>query len=268
MRRFLVLFSMLVLVLGILSTDAEAARFGGGRSFGMTRSVPMGNTFRSAPRSSFAAAPQSSGRRWLGPLAGFVAGGLLASLFMGHGLGSGLLSWLLVGGIIFFVWNLWTRYRAQNSFSMPFTGPQPQPTAFRPATGHEYVAEPVSTQPTNFDETSFLRFAKATFIRLQAAYDTKNMHDLREFASPEIIGEIQMQWQERGNAANETEVISIDAVLQDVTQESDATIATVLFSGSVREEAGGQPVAIKEAWHFSENVSDARWVVVGIQQVQ
>ena len=36
----------------------------------------------------------------MGPLAGLAVGGLLASLFMSNGIGSGILSWLLVGGLM------------------------------------------------------------------------------------------------------------------------------------------------------------------------
>ncbi|MEI6737271.1 MAG: hypothetical protein WCL29_02195, partial [Pseudomonadota bacterium] len=87
--------------------DADAkGRIGGGKSSGMQREsvkkdptppaaapaapaaapsqagAPVG-----APAAAAAAKPASGMSKWLGPLAGLAAGGLLASLFMGGGFG-------------------------------------------------------------------------------------------------------------------------------------------------------------------------------------
>ena len=99
MRKFLSLFLLTLCVFGLVINDAEARRFGGGSSFGMQRSASSFS--RMAPSAAGAASPN----RWAGPLAGLAAGGLLASLFMGHGFGSGLLSWLMIGGIGLILWN-------------------------------------------------------------------------------------------------------------------------------------------------------------------
>jgi len=89
MQRVLSIFMALCIGL-TLSLDANAKRFGGGKSFG---SAPSHQT-RQAPQQT-QAAPTQAGRqtpaaasgasRWLGPLAGLAAGGLLASMFMGDG---------------------------------------------------------------------------------------------------------------------------------------------------------------------------------------
>ncbi|NNG64178.1 hypothetical protein HKD51_21635, partial [Pseudomonas fragi] len=86
MKRFLSI--AMALCIGLtMSLDANAKRFGGGKSFG---SAPSHQTRQAAPA---AAAPAAAGAaakaggasRWLGPLAGLAAGGLLASMFMGGG---------------------------------------------------------------------------------------------------------------------------------------------------------------------------------------
>src|SRR5438045_656018 len=105
LRKLFTILLLTFITVGLFAQEAEAKRFGGGRSFGVSRSSssfsrPVSNGQQQFSRSQIGqnASPMS---RWLGPLAGLAAGGLLASLFMSHGIGSGILSWLLVGGLLF-----------------------------------------------------------------------------------------------------------------------------------------------------------------------
>lgn len=259
-RNLFLVFLLGIFTFSFLITDVQAKRFGGGRSFGATRSVSSfspQNTARAMPSAS----PASSAGKWLGPLAGLAMGGLLASLFMGHGIGSGIMSWLLVAGIALLAWSF-IRSKLQ-----PAQRPIHQAT-YQAQSDYQRTASSFSqtTRPADFDEGTFLRQSKALFIRLQAAYDNKNLADIREFTSPEVFAEIQLQIQERGNANNVTEVIQIDAELLEVAVESYATIASVVFSGEVREEQNATPVTIKEIWHFHKNKFRDAWIVAGIQQ--
>ncbi|MEO8401369.1 MAG: hypothetical protein ABI597_06150 [Gammaproteobacteria bacterium] len=99
MRNLFSILLMMIVTVGILFHDAEARRFGGGRSFGMQRSSSNFSRVQSPAQLSQPAT--AAGNKWLGPIAGLAAGGLLAYLFMGHGLGSGILSWLAIAGIGF-----------------------------------------------------------------------------------------------------------------------------------------------------------------------
>jgi len=244
-------------------TEAQAKRFGGGRSFGQSRDTSSFSRFNSNSNASraqpMATPPSSTASRWLGPLAGLAVGGLLGSLFMSHGLGSGIMSWLLIGGLIFLAWGFF-RSRMQQ--------PQPavqtmQNTAFSPTPAASYQPTAGTGQHVaSFEEAQFLRDAKVLFIRLQAAYDSKNLQDIREFTAPEIFAEIQLQLQERGNEPNHTEVINIDAELLDITSE----LASARFSGLICEDIGWTPTAIREIWHFQKNNPRSNWVVTGIQQ--
>ncbi len=93
MQKFISILLILFTCLLVIQ-DVQAKRFGGGRSFGISRSTssysraarPAAAPFQNYSQSGQAARPRSS---WLGPLAGFAAGGLLASLLGGHGLGGG-----------------------------------------------------------------------------------------------------------------------------------------------------------------------------------
>ncbi len=305
MKRSTFLLPLFIsLSLTLATHDAEARRFGGGMSSGMKRGssitqrsatpvpAPTPNApaqnLNQASRAAPAAAPaaQSSGmRRWLGPLAGLAAGIGLASLFshlgMGGGVGS-LVMMLLAGVAIFFVIRLLMRRNAPQ--------PQPQmagagaggaynadaaPQRFEPVTplagssaaAPSSVATEVAHIPAGFDSEGFLRQAKLNFIRLQAANDAGNMDDIRAFTAPEMFAEIQMQYQERGKAKQETDVVQINAALLDVSDEATQQIASVRFSGLIRESADATPGNFDEVWHLARpNDGSKGWVIVGIEQ--
>ena len=234
MRKLLSILCLVIVTFGMLMQSVEAKRFGAGRSFGYQRSASSFSRPQAAPIPQQRPGLMGGGMsRWLGPLAGFAAGGLLASLFMGKGIGTGILSWLLLigGGLI-----LWSFIR--NRMRPPLQFSQATPNTFTnnvtPFTNVQN--EVIHSAPAGFDKTAMLRDAKVQFIRLQAAYDTKNLSDLREFTTPEVYAEIQLQFQERNDAHNVTEVIKLEADLLDVTTELQDTIASVSFSGLRSEE--------------------------------
>ena len=249
MRRFFSLLIVILLAAGLTMSTASAKRFGGGRSFGIQRSA---SSFSRAQSSPFSAASARSGNRWFGPLAGLVTGGLLASLFMGNGVGSGILSWLLVAFLASSVISLIrSRMRPNNAQSNyhGFMGNQARTAPYEATNQYAQHYAPQSNDigryPVGFDTDSFLRDAKVQFIRLQAAYDQKNLADLRKFTTPEVFGEIQLQLQERGTDGNQTEVVTLNAQLLDAMtdphmvggSELQALVASVKFSGLIREDS-------------------------------
>ena len=118
MKRFLTAAAVAALALGltVTSMDAEARRFGGGKSFGMKRdnalmkrdaapASPAAPPTSAAPAQKPGAAanpdtpPAQPARSWLGPLAGLAAGLGLGALLSGSGFG-GMLGTLLMGLLI------------------------------------------------------------------------------------------------------------------------------------------------------------------------
>ncbi|MDR3491833.1 MAG: Tim44-like domain-containing protein [Gammaproteobacteria bacterium] len=256
MRKFITLFILSLCVFGLIINDAEARRFGGGRSFGMQRSA---SSYSRAATATSAASPN----RWMGPLAGLAAGGLLASLFMGHGLGTGLLTWLMIGFGGLMLWNLFRNKLQPQTQQAQYTGyKQTAQTPFSQFTG--LSSAPAATGIANFDTEKFLREAKVDFIRMQAAYDNKNSADIREFTSPEVFAEIQLQFQERDSKENVTEVITLNAELLDASTEQQSTLASVRFTGMLREDHDPDMTSLNETWHFRKD--NSKWIVVGIQQ--
>jgi len=281
LRNILSILLITLVTLGLFINDAEARRFGGGRSFGVSRSTsnfsrPTSNFSRQQPFSQTA----SRMKNWIGPLAGLAVGGLLASLFMGHGVGAGLLSWVLVGGLILVALTLFNKMRMRpatyaqhddrynNHFSRDATNQFMHNNSQQTYSS----SSPVNNYPVGFDPKDFLREAKVSFMRLQNAYDQKNLNDIREFTTPEVSAEIQMQLQERGNAENITNVISLEAELLDVENGSSLVsgvdmqtiTASVRFTGQVQEEKNSAPISMNEVWHFKRELG--RWIVSGVQQ--
>lgn len=264
MRTFIFYLLMTTLTFGLVVNEASAKRFGGGRSFGVQRSHSSLFSSRAPQTKSFAQQGNNT-RKWGGVLGGLLAGGLLASLFMGHGLGAGLLSWLAIGAIAFFLVGLFRKKMQpdlQSANANTFKeNSYNRPTDFFTAKNTNNT----STYPADFEPETFLRDAKVMFIRLQAAYDQKNRQDLIAFTAPEVFAEIEMQFTERGDEPNITDVINLDAQLLDVSKQADSMMASVRFTGSLKENT--DPVMqLDEIWHFRQFPGNNNWVVGGIQQ--
>jgi len=278
MKKFLTLFFVAFVSFGLAAHDADAKRFGGGSSIGKQRSTTSQQTATPPkPAQAPAAAPAPSGAsKWLGPLAGLAAGGLLASMFMGGGMGGlgggigSILMILALGAAVFFIVRMLRK-------------PQPQPMQYAGHTGKATMtdiggaAAPAATaamsasagsRPAWFEDEPFLREAKKHFIRLQDANDRGDLNDIHEFVTPEMYAEISMQIQERGGKPNKTEVVTLNAEIVDVVTEGDFAIASVRFSGMIREEANAPAETFSEIWHIQKSQSqpNASWFVSGIQQ--
>ncbi|HYG32286.1 MAG TPA: Tim44-like domain-containing protein, partial [Methylophilaceae bacterium] len=113
----------------------------------------------------------------------------------------------------------------------------------------------------------FLRGAKATFIRLQAANDRKDLDDIREYTTPEVFAEIALQMQERGDAVQKTDVLQLDAQVLEVVTEGDFTVASVRFTGELAEN-GGAAEPFDEIWNVQHDTrrENSGWLLAGIQQ--
>jgi predicted lipid-binding transport protein (Tim44 family) len=128
-------------------------------------------------------------------------------------------------------------------------------------------ADPVMTLPEGFDLPAFERVAKMIFIRLQAANDTADLDDLREFTTPEMFAAIRLELQERGGVAQQTDVERVDAQLIDFVTEPTRQVASVRFHGLIREERDAKAEAFDEVWHLVKPADDSRtWAISGIQQ--
>lgn len=275
MKRLLILLTIALTTLSLFAATAEARRFGGGGSFGKQRSMTPQQAPKApaaAPTPAQGATPAPAGNKWLGPLAGLAIGAGLGALFAGGGLGGamgGILMALLAAGVVMF---LIAKFRKPQS-AMHYAGAgaayggTPYPLNDDSAAPMATTTSAAANIPSDFPVESFLRSAKTSFIRLQAANDRKDLDDIREYTTPEMFAEVSMQLHERGDAPQKTDVIAINGELLEVANEGDLAIASVRFTGKLREN-NGTPESIDEIWHVQKNLRDAKsvWLLAGIQQ--
>ncbi len=277
------------LTLGLASVDVDAKRFGGGGNLGKQRSTPAmkeapkaapgapADAAKAAPAAPATPAPQPSFMsRWGGMIAGLGIGALLGSMFSGN-LGGGLgilLGLLVLGGIAFMVMRLLASRGKPETKPVAFAGigqNVPDRPNLELASNTIAAAEPVRAAPSvpaDFPAEGFLRQAKMAFIRLQAANDTKDLDDIRDYTTPEMYAEISMQIEESGDAAQKTEVINVHPTLLEVVSEGGYEIASVRFAGLIRETVDGNPQPFDEVWHVRKKIGDksSTWLIAGIQQ--
>jgi len=120
--------------------------------------------------------------------------------------------------------------------------------------------------PAGFDTEAFLRSAKVYFVRLQAAWDQGNLADIREFTTPEMFAEIKIDLDSRGNEANQTDVVQLDAELVAIEDRGIEQSASVRFHGLIRESANAPAAPLDEVWNLSKSGSQG-WLLAGIQQI-
>lgn len=286
MKKLFVALFALFLTLGLSVGEASAARLGGGKSFGMQRqsvsprpSSPSQNVAPAPAPTNPASAPTPAPKRnWMGPLAGLAAGLGIGALLSHFGLGAGManlvmIALLAMAAVFVFKWLFRRAGPTQPAQSMQYAGaghaPSPSQTGVAPFGSVGSVAEPgVQNVPEGFDRDGFLRVAKLNFVRLQASNDAKNLEDIRDFVSPELYAEIKLQMDERGNVPQQTDVVTLNAELLDVSTDNNRHIASVHFSGSIREVVGGVAAPFEEIWHLAKPVDGSRgWIVAGIQQL-
>jgi len=247
-----------------------------------------------APAATGAAAAAAPKRSWMGPIAGLAAGLGLAALFSHLGWGEGLanvvmLALLAVVAVVALRW-LMQRFagsggRAANPLAMAGAGAGAggsMQTTLDHTARSALPALPASPQiamaptsgalpslPADFDAAAFERIAKMIFIRLQTANDKSDVNDLRAFTTPELFSSLRLDLQDRSSAAQQTDVVTLNAELLDFAQEDARQIVSVRFHGLIREEAHNGAAPFDEVWHLVRPTSDSRsWAIAGIQPRQ
>ena len=127
--------------------------------------------------------------------------------------------------------------------------------------------------PAGFDSDGFLNAAKANFVALQAAWDQSDIAALRAMMTDSMLTEIRSQLAERethtGTAPNHTDVVMIEAHLLGIEELADEYMASVEFSGMIREEPSAGPSPFREVWNMTKPKSGASgWLVAGVQALQ
>jgi len=120
--------------------------------------------------------------------------------------------------------------------------------------------------PGDFDTPNFLKQAKEQFVRIQAVWDSGSTDGLRDFLTDDLITELKPQLAERGAAPNKTEVVLLNAEMLGIESVSDGHLASVRFSGMLREAPGAEAFRFEEVWNLFKPAHGG-WLLAGIQQI-
>lgn len=274
MGKWLLSISVFFLGITLAVEDAEARRFGGGRSVGIQRNVtapPARPVQQAAPQPAQKPQPApQNGSRWGGILGGLALGGLLGYLFGGSGL-MGVLALALVALLAFALIGALLRRTREPAPPVQFAGFGSEETvAAPPPSQASGVSAPAaaSAVPAGFDTAGFLRAAKMNFIKLQVANDSGHLDEIRDFTTHELFDELRTDVRAGPHTAHVTDVVTLNADLLELATEKDRHWASVRFSGMVRETPGTEPVGFEEVWNLVKPADGSSgWLLAGIQQM-
>ena len=167
-------------------------------------------------------------------------------------------------------------WEGQSASFEPAAAPAPAPTATRSGSmigsaligGHQNW-----TIPADFDVAGFVSAAKQNFISLQDAWDRSDIPALRVMMTDAMLAEIKTQLAEReaqnSGAPNKTEVVMLEAQLLGIEDLGEGYMASVEFSGMIREEPSAGPSPFREVWNMTRpKAGQVGWLVAGVQALQ
>ncbi len=239
-------------------------------------------------------------RSWgMGGMLGGLAAGLgLAWLAHSLGLGAELGQFLLFGVLALVVMvvvsALMRRREPGVSDNSPYAfegagaavNPSPLPQYNPKNVGNDSSARPVDTQPeyvaggsqtwgipAGFDTLGFVNAAKQNFMTLQQAWDRSDISALRTMMTDSMLEEIKSQLAEREATANgqinHTEVVMLEAQLLGIEDAGHHYMASVEFTGLIREDVSAGPTPFREVWNMTKPKDGSLgWLVAGVQALQ
>ena len=296
MKSIWAVFAMIVVFAftATTSTEAQARKFGGGKSFGrshQTAPAPAAKPDAGTPTAAPGAAAAAGKKGMLGGmLGGLLAGGLIAAM-LGSGAFEGIqfMDILIMGLLAFVIFRL-LRGRRQATGPAPvqspvFAGGQPNHTDRRAfdldskfgggsAVGGSGVGGGAgfgSSQvpfnlPAGFDMTGFLAGARDHYRTLQDAWNKNDLVKIQEYVSPELYNDLRA---ERATLQGDqhTEVMFVDAELVRADQIGGRAEVSIKFTGRYRDTVEGVEEDITDTWHLERDLSQVNspWYIVGIE---
>ena len=101
------------------------------------------------------------------------------------------------------------------------------------------------------DRAAVLEAARTRFLRLQAAWDAGDVQTLGNLTTPDMLRELLPVLNERAAGPSRTDVITLHAELLGVEELGAAWLASVEFSGLIRESAEQGAMPFRELWMLS-----------------
>jgi predicted lipid-binding transport protein (Tim44 family) len=127
--------------------------------------------------------------------------------------------------------------------------------------------------PVGFDADGFLSASKTNFMALQAAWDQADVPRLRAMMTDEMLAQIKTQLAEREHekpgSINVTDVVMLEARLLGIEESEHDHMASVEFSGLIREDPSAGPSPFREVWNITrQKAGTGGWLVAGVQALQ
>ena len=111
------------------------------------------------------------------------------------------------------------------------------------------VATPAfASLPAGLDGEVVLDEVRSRFLRLQAAWDAGDVAALSHLTTPDMLEELLDVLTARGSEPNRTHVLTLHAELLGLEELGAAYLASVEFSGLIRESADAGAVPFRELW--------------------
>lgn len=234
-----------------------------------------------------------------GVLAGLATGLGVATLFHGFGVDAQAAGWLsvlfmlvLLAALGWLLWRILKRSAPAAPSPLAFQGassPAPrssfaashyEPATLAPESSVHYGAggiDEIASRtgefrwgvPHGFDAAGFLQTAKSNFVLLQEAWDRADLDALRALMTDDMLHHIAQQLHERGDQPNRTDVVTLQAEMLGVEDIGSTYIASVEFSGMIREEVTAGAAPFREVWNLTKpKDGSSGWLLAGVQALQ
>jgi len=173
-----------------------------------------------------------------------------------------------------------TQYNPKNVGNDASARPNDTDPAYQPVTprsgaiiGSALTGDQTWGVPVGFDTQGFVTAAKQNFMLLQSAWDAADIPTLRTMMTDTMVEEIKVQLAERETTAsgqpNQTDVVMLEAKMLGIEELSTHYMASVEFSGLIREEPSSGPTPFREVWNMSKPKDGSMgWLVAGVQALQ
>jgi predicted lipid-binding transport protein (Tim44 family) len=170
------------------------------------------------------------------------------------------------------------QYNPKNVGNDSSARPMDTQANFAPAAGGSMIGAALGGSqtwgiPADFDTQGFVNAAKQNFMTLQHAWDRSDIASLRVMMTDGMLEEIKTQLAEREATANgqvnHTDVVTLDARLLGIEDVGQSYMASVEFSGLIREEPSSGPTPFREVWNMTKPKDGSLgWLVAGVQALQ
>ncbi len=131
---------------------------------------------------------------------------------------------------------------------------------FLPVFARRQVPRPILARAVpSDDDRVLLRQARRQFLDLQAAWDTADCETLRRLTTDGMFAELAAQLPPSGARGDRTQVLALEAHLIAREQIGPLELASIEFSGVVRDSRQGDATPLREVWMLTRGQPGDTW---------